>query len=98
MAAGVSATQRAGEPLPRKTPLTHQGAVHVVVVEPALVARVVGRVDIDALDLACISGQQGLQHVEVIAVDDEVVVGVRRAYRLSRTQTKGWYGTVRWWA
>ena len=59
-------------------PLPHQGAVHVVVVQPALVAGVVGRVDVDALDPACVAGQQGLQRVEIVAVDDQVVVLGRR--------------------
>ena len=35
-----------------------------------------GRVDVDALDLACVAGEQGLERVEVVAVDDQVVVGV----------------------
>ena len=62
----------------RLDPLPHQGAVHVVVVEPVLVAGVIWGVDVDALDLASVAGQQGLERVQVVAVDDQVVVGVRR--------------------
>jgi hypothetical protein len=42
--------------------------------EPVLVAGVVGRVDVDALDLSGVHGQQGLEGLEVVAVDDEIVV------------------------
>ena len=62
-------------------PLFHQRAVHSIVVGPALVAGVVGRVDVDAFDAAGVAGQQGFECLEVIAVDDEVVVcfgGVQR--------------------
>ena len=56
-------------------PFLEQRAVHLVVVNPAFVAGVVGRVDVDALDAAGIAGQQGFEGVEVVAVDDEVSVG-----------------------
>ncbi len=56
-------------------PFAHQGAVHLVVVGPALVAGVVGRVDVDALDAASVAGQQGFERVEIVAVNDQVIVG-----------------------
>lgn len=56
--------------------------VDLVVVHPALVAGVIGRVDVDALHLPCVFGEQGLEGVEVVALDDEVpgvpAVGERR--------------------
>ena len=54
-------------------PVPHERRSHVVVVGPPLVARVVGRVDVDALHLAVVGRQQGLQGGEVVAVDDQVV-------------------------
>ena len=57
-------------------PFAHQGAVDLVVVDPAFVAGVVGRVDVDAFDAAGVAGEEGFEGVEVVAVDDEVVVGV----------------------
>ena len=63
-------------------PLSHQRAVHLVVVGPAFVAGVVGRVDVDALDAASVAGKQGFESLEVIAVDDEVVVGIGGVQRL----------------
>ena len=90
-------------------PLAHERAVDVVVVRPSLVARIIGRVNIDALDAAGVSREQRLQRVEVVAVDDEIVVsttnictgGVERISGPSdRTgsDTRGRYGTVRWCA
>ena len=58
-------------------PVPHQGRVHVVVVRPALVARVVGWVDVDALHLAVVGRQQGLQRGQIISVDDQVVAQAR---------------------
>ena len=58
-------------------PVPHEGRIHVVVVRPALVARVVGRIDVDALYLSVIGRQQRLQRGQVIAVDDQVVVEAR---------------------
>ena len=57
-------------------PLLHKRAVHVVVIRPALVAGVVGRVNIDALDAPGVAGKERLQGVKVVAVDDEVVFTV----------------------
>jgi len=47
-------------------------AVDVVVVDPALVAGVVRRVDVDALHLAGVARQQGLERVQVVALHDQV--------------------------
>ena len=43
-------------------------------VSPAFVTGVVGRVNVDALHLAGVGGQQRLQRLEVVGVDDEIVV------------------------
>jgi hypothetical protein len=51
-------------------PVADEGAV--VVVDPAFVAGVVRRVDVDAFDLARVVGQQGLERDEVVALDDEI--------------------------
>ena len=53
-------------------PLPDAGVVDVVVVDPALVAGVVRRIDVDAVDPTLVLGQQGLQGLEVVAVDDHV--------------------------
>ncbi len=53
-------------------PLADLRAVDVVVVNPALVAGVVGRVDVDALHLSGIAGQQGLERMQVVALHDQV--------------------------
>ena len=59
----------------RAQPFADLGAVDVVVVGPAFVAGVVWRVDVDALDLARITRQQGLQGQQVVALHDEVAAG-----------------------
>ena len=53
-------------------PLSDSGCVHVVVVSPAFVAGVVGRVDVDALHLSAIARKQGAESLQVIAFDDEI--------------------------
>src|ERR1035441_7343541 len=53
-------------------PFADEGAVDVVVVSPVLVSGVVGRVDGDALHLAGVVWQQGLECDEVVALHDEV--------------------------
>ena len=58
-------------------PVPHEGRIHAVAVRPALVARVVGRIDVDALHLAVIGRKQGLQRGQVVAVDDQVVAQAR---------------------
>ena len=45
-----------------------------VVVGPPLIAGVVGRVDKDAVHLARIEGQEGLERVQIVAVNDQVAV------------------------
>ena len=55
-------------------PFLHERAVRVVVIDPPLVARVVGRVDVDALDATRIPRQQGFQGVKVVPVNDEVAI------------------------
>ena len=46
--------------------------VHLVVVNPALVAGVVGRIDVDAFHLARVFRQQRLEGVEIVPLHDEV--------------------------
>ena len=53
-------------------PVAQQRAVGVVIVGPALVAGVVGRVDVDALDLPAIERQERLERQQVIAFDEQV--------------------------
>ena len=55
-------------------PLLHERAVRVVVIDPPLVARVVGRIDVDALYAPRVPRQQGFQGMEVVPVDDEVAI------------------------
>ena len=57
-------------------PLLDFRVVHIVVVHPALVAGVIGRIDVDALHPALIPGQQSLQRVQIIPVDDHVFAAV----------------------
>jgi len=54
-------------------PFFDSGIVHIVVIDPALVARVVRRINVDALDLPLVSGQQGLERLQVVAPDDHVL-------------------------
>ena len=65
-------------------PLLHHGRVHVVVVRPTLVPGVVGRVDVDALHLPLMRGQERLQSRQVVALDDEVVVEARGPAQAAR--------------
>ena len=58
-------------------PIADHRRVDLVVVGPGFVAGVVGRVDVDALDLAVIGRQQRLQRGQVVALDDQVVVQAR---------------------
>ena len=58
-------------------PVLHEGRVHVVVVRPALIPCVVGRVDVDALHLAVVGRQKRLQGREVVALNDQVVAQAR---------------------
>jgi len=63
--------------------------VVVVVLEGAL--GVVGRVDEDALDLAAMQRQQGLEGLQVVALDQQVVGGGARVpYRLLEAVNASW--------
>jgi hypothetical protein len=53
-------------------PLLDGGRVYVVVVCPAFVAGVIGRVDVDALHLSAIARKQGAESLQVISFDDEI--------------------------
>ena len=55
-------------------PVLHHRGVDVVVVRPTLVAGVVRRVDVDALDLSVVRRQEGFQRREVVAFNDQIVV------------------------
>jgi hypothetical protein len=57
-------------------PAANLRAVDVVVVDPALVAGVVGRVDVDALHLPGVARQQRLERVQVVALHDQVAAVV----------------------
>ena len=46
-------------------PLADFRVVYIVIVDPALVSRVVGRVDIDALHPSLVPGQQSFEHLQV---------------------------------
>ena len=50
-------------------PLLDFRVVDIIVVDPALVARVVGRIDIDTFDAPLVPGQQGFQGFQIIAPD-----------------------------
>ena len=50
-------------------PLQQARVVHVVVVHPLLFTRIVGWVDVDALDASFVFGQKGFQCFQVITVD-----------------------------
>jgi len=55
-------------------PFFELGLGKFIVVNPLLFAGVVGGVDVDALDLAGVGGQQGFEGQEVVALDDEVAI------------------------
>ena len=57
-------------------PLLDLRVVDVIVIDPALVAGVVGRIDIDALDTPLIPGQQRFQGFQIVAPDDHVLAAV----------------------
>ena len=60
-------------------PLLHHRAIDVVVIAPALITRVVWRINENAIHLARIHWQQRFQRVQVVALDDEVAVEPRLA-------------------
>lgn len=53
-------------------PLLDSRVIDVVVVNPLFLARVVRRIDVDAVDLALILGEERLQSFEIVSVDDHV--------------------------
>ena len=57
-------------------PLLDLRVIDIIVIDPALVAGVVGRIDIDALDAPLIPGQQRFQGFQIIAPDDHVFAAV----------------------
>ena len=57
-------------------PLFDLGVIDVVVVHPALVAGVVGRIYVDTLNLSFVPGQQGFQRLQIVAVDNHVFAAV----------------------
>ena len=59
-------------------PLLDLRVVDIIVIDPALVARVVRRIDIDALDAPLIPGQQRFQRFQIIAPNDHVLAAVVR--------------------
>jgi len=78
-------------------PILHQRAVDIVVIFPTFVAGVVGRVNVDALDLAGVGREQRFQSVQIVAVDDEVVVQghpIGQAFILARNQLPVRHGEV----
>ena len=50
--------------------------IDIIVINPALVAGVVGRIDVDALDAPLVPGQQCFQGFQIIAPDDHVFAAV----------------------
>jgi len=57
-------------------PLFDLRVVDVIVIDPALVAGVVGRIDIDALDAPLVPGQQRFQGFQIITPDNHVFAAV----------------------
>ena len=64
---------------------------------PPLVAGVVRRIDVDALDLVVVGREQGLQRCQIVSVNDQIVVQARRLagpLARHRTQRVERYGEV----
>jgi hypothetical protein len=53
-------------------PIADERTIDIVIVSPAFIAGVVGRIDVYALDLPCIVRQQSLESFEVVALDNQV--------------------------
>jgi len=51
-------------------PLAHERGVDSVVVAPALIAGVVRRVDEDAVHFPCVTREERLESVEIVAVEE----------------------------
>ena len=58
-------------------PVLDHGRVDVVVVNPVFISRVIGRVDINALDLARVCWQKRFKGLQIVAVDNKVVIQFR---------------------
>ena len=58
-------------------PFLDTGVIDIVVVDPVLVAGVVRRVDVNALHLAVVIGQECLERFQVVAMNDEIVMQAR---------------------
>ena len=76
-------------------PVADLRAVDVVVVDPAFVAGVVRRVDVDALHLPRVTRQQRLERLQVVALHDQIAA-VRVAARQLRHRLQQAIGTSRW--
>ena len=59
-------------------PLFDLRGIDIIIVDPSLVAGVVGRIDVDALDTPLLPGQQCFQGFQIIAPDDHVFAAVVR--------------------
>ena len=70
VAAGVLALPAHGLP----DPFLELRLREIVVVNPALVARVVGRVNVDALDFARVRRQQAFERNQIVTLNDEIPV------------------------
>ena len=55
-------------------PFSNHWAVDVVVIDPTLIAGVVRRIDVDALDLPRVVGKERFERDEVISLHDEIPV------------------------
>src|SRR5688572_24362293 len=53
-------------------PLADDWTVNVVIVGPAFVARVVGRIDADAFHLSGVVRKQGFEGDEIVSLNDEI--------------------------
>src|ERR1051326_8431370 len=69
-------------------PLLELRLGEVIVVDPALVAGVVGRVNVDALDAPRMRGQERLESQQVMAFQNEVAVQARLLAVLDRKSTR----------
>jgi len=59
-------------------PLFDFRVIDVIVIDPALVAGVVGRIDVNTLDAPLIPGQQRFQGFQIIALDNHIFAAVIR--------------------
>lgn len=57
---------------PLAEPFTNDRTVHVVIIDPSLVARVIRWIDVDTLHLASVVRQQRLERNKVVALNNEI--------------------------